>query len=119
MDGKKFHVLKYWPPRGGSAQIDLYFDSETFRHCYSTHTIRIGVPMVHNPDVSANQDETWYILKESFRDFHEVGGGAVPTTWIIEFTTQTGKMGTVWRWTNRFSSIQKVSAIEPDRFIVK
>ncbi|MFB3905052.1 MAG: hypothetical protein ACE15E_16500 [Acidobacteriota bacterium] len=75
--------------------------------------------MVHDPNASANQDETWYILKESFTDYQEAGGGAVPTTWIIEFTTQTGRAGSVLRWTNRFSTIEKPAAVDPSLFELK
>ncbi|MFB3902628.1 MAG: hypothetical protein ACE15E_04190 [Acidobacteriota bacterium] len=118
VDDKEYHVLRYRGRKGGSAQTSLYFDPETFRHRHSIHKVRIGVPMVHNPNVSAALDETWYILKESFDDFQEAGGGAIPTTWTIEFTTQTGRAGTVMRWTNRFSTIEKPAAVDPNLFVV-
>ncbi len=119
VDDKQFHAVKYQGRKGGSAQTTLYFDPETFRHCHSIHKVRIGVPMVHNPNAAADQEETWYILKESFTDFQEVGGGALPTTWILEFTTQTGRTGSVLRWTNRFSTIEKNIPIDPAQFVLK
>ena len=105
LDGQKYHTVRYRRREGGDVQTRLYFDTEAFRHCHTVYTVRISSRLMGGrggDGASASQPETLYTLKESFTNFQAIVKLTLPTRWVIEFTTEIGRQGSMLRFTTQY-----------------
>ena len=117
VDGTKYHTLKYQRRKGWDPSVRVYFDQETYRHCYTIYKVKQGAGMVRNPNASVNNTETWYTLKEAFSEFREVGPLTIPTMWTIEHTLDLGgRRGSVIRFTTAFMEIENNPELDENAF---
>lgn len=119
VEGSEYHTLRYQPRKSSSVQTRLYFDPETYRHIHSIHKVRITSPILASADgASATQPETWYTLMETFSNFQPLQGISLPTRWVMEFTKEIGREGSVLRFTTQYSQITNNPELSDDDFKV-
>ena len=119
LDGQKYHTVRYRRRKGGDVETRLYFDTEAFRHRHTIYKVKISSPILGRRDgASASQPETWYILKESFTNFQSIVKLTLPTRWILEFTTEMGRRGSVLRFTTQYVTMGtgRIGAIAASEF---
>ena len=117
VDGNPYHTIKYQRGKGGDVQTRLYFEPETFRHTHTIYKVRISSPIVAGGDgASASQPETWYTVQESFANFRDIGGITLPTQWMIEYSKEIGRTGSVLRFTTQYRDMYPNAEIEAAEF---
>lgn len=104
INDRQVHELKYSPRKGGgSLQISLYFDAETFRHVRTEYQYAISARMGATPEQSISQQESRYKLEEEFSDFKTEGALTMPHTYRLRLTNQVPTGTQVIEWTVNFS----------------
>jgi len=86
INGQSLHVLEYEPRSGGSLNIRLYFDSETFQHLRTEYERSFTAPTVTRPDKAARQKENRLKFIEEFSNFKVEHGLNLPHTYKMQLT---------------------------------
>ena len=109
VDDKEFHTLLYEGQKSTGVKTRLYFGIESFRHYYTIHRVLVNYGV-------RQQQETEYILKETFASFVKMEELIVPSQWVLELTIEEGTVGSVVRWATDFNMIYFNQEIEPGQF---
>lgn len=127
---RKLHRLEYRPEeRGGDLRIDLYFEPETFRHVKTIYHFGLAPGIGRTagrtsrrprastgPGRSALQRQTRYLLEETFENFQQMGGLALPALWVLRFS-QTDRSTTILKeWEIDFRSGRHNPSVDPESF---
>ena len=108
--GKPLHLIKYLPRKGSDLQINLYFDTETFRHVRTQYDRVVAPNMGSNVDTSSSQRETRYQMIEEFSDFKQENGLDLPHSYNLKLSIDA-PVGTVeFNW---IMNLQKFSFNNP------
>jgi hypothetical protein len=103
VNDRQLYQLTYRPKKNsGDLDIKLFLD-ENFRHVMSVYSVtiaqRLGVaPDPNNPaapvgaseTASARQDQTRYLLEETYADFKQNNGLTLPTKYTLRLTYEPG-----------------------------
>jgi hypothetical protein len=104
LNDRQVHELKYSPRKGGgSLQISLFFDAETFHHVRTEYQYVISARMGVTPEESVRQQESRFKLEEDFSDFKTEGSLTLPHTYKLRLTNQVPTGTQVIEWTINFS----------------
>jgi hypothetical protein len=115
-DGVKMHRVDYKAKGDKDVDISLYFDEVTFRHVMTEYEVKIAALIGINPVASPQQRATIQKVTETFKEFKEVDGFAVPTVWRIRYQRSGNQSGPVWRWTLNFNRIGQNQTVEEKYF---
>ncbi|MEO8649901.1 MAG: hypothetical protein ABI539_12110 [Acidobacteriota bacterium] len=89
VNGKKAYVLGYFPKGGGSEfSIQLFFDSETFRHIRTEYR-HVIAPQQDSFGTLGRQTGVKITLIESFGDFKTVDGITLPYSYKADYETNS------------------------------
>lgn len=115
IDGKEVYALSY-SAKGGSADVTLYFDKETFRHVRTEYKTVQSAGIGLTPNQSSGYDETRVKLVEDFSDFRDEKGLMMPHSYKITYTN-SGQGGTSeLEWALILSSFTFNPKLDPTTF---
>ena len=114
---RKLHRLEYRSEkRGGDLRIDLYFEPETFRHVKTIYHFSAAPQIGRTSRSSHWQRDTRYVIEETFENFQQMGGLALPALWVIRFS-QTDQSTTILKeWEIDFRSGKHNPPVDPESF---
>ena len=113
---RKLHRLEYRPEkRGGDLRIDLYFEPETFRHVKTIYHFSEAPGIGRTSRSSHWQQETRYLIEETFENFQQMSGLTLPALWIIRFE-RSGRSTTLQEWEIDFRSGRHNPPVDPASF---
>ena len=87
VNGRELHRMDY-APKHSDLQIQLYFESETFRHVLTVYELTIKPQIGLTERETAQQQETHYRLEERFADFKTIDNLTLPEKWTVQFTSE-------------------------------
>lgn len=99
---RQLHKLKYTPAKGGTLRVNLYFDTETFRHLMTEYQYVVSPSIGPTRTANAVQREQRYTMVETFSDFAVAGKLTMPQSYHIDLTVYTGATQSL-QWEMRFS----------------
>lgn len=99
VDGERVHEIRYTQrERGSDVEVRMHFDPETWRHVSTVYRRTVAPPQGMDITSSSRQQDTLYILRETFADFERHGGLELPMKWVVDFTAEIGARNVGWRW---------------------
>ena len=116
VDGVPLHQVTY-APNGGPTdlQIKLYFEPDTFRHVKTVYRVTAPPGMVSSQTQSPSQQDTYYILQETFSEFRGFDGFSLPTRWRVQFSVE-GSQTVQARWEVTLGRVVNNAAIDAKDF---
>jgi hypothetical protein len=115
-DTRHLHRLEYrMRKHPGDLQVGLYFEPDTFRHVLTTYRLRVPARLGPTMETSVQQQDTHYLLEESFDQFQQSQGLSFPAIWKIRFTQPSA----VWEWRIIFQKGEHNQPIDPHSFQLK
>ena len=87
VSGVDLHRVEYLPDKRSDLEIDLYFETETFRHVLTTYSMTIGPQIAASETATARQKPAYYELEERFGEFKQFDNMQLPSRWILRFST--------------------------------
>jgi hypothetical protein len=121
IDGKSLHELKYQGGKGaGTFQIFFYFDPGTFQHVLSLYALRVpAFPAKTLPDLTQDQLEGFYRLREEFGAFKTVDGLTLPHSYKLVLTIEGQSQTFLADWNIVIAQILHNQQLDDRSFIVQ
>jgi hypothetical protein len=116
-NNRKLHKLRFSSSKTGTLKINLYFETDTYRHVLSEYQYTTSLSITSDPTQSSRQKEKRYTLIEQFSDFSNVEGVTLPRTYILNLTNEEDNV-TALEWAVRFSQYYFKETLSPDLFKV-
>jgi hypothetical protein len=114
-EGRALHRLSYRAKKGqGELDVLLYFDPDTFRHVASVYRLSQAQAMgtaIAGPrsdpgqGTSSRESDVYMRLDETFGDFRQWNGLAIPKAWSLRYETQ-GRVTQHWKYDLSVESIE-------------
>lgn len=106
-DGRELHRLRYRAKKGqGELDVFLYLEPETFRHVASVYKQSQTHVMSADITQSSREPDVYLQLEETFGDYRNWNGRAVPVTWTLRYETQA-RVTEYWKYDLRVESIDE------------
>jgi len=121
IEGRKLHELKYLGGKGaGSFQILFYFDPATFRHVLSLYALRVPAYLAKTlPQLTQDQLEGFYRVREEFSDFKTVNGLTLPHAYKLVLTIEGQDQTFLADWNIVVAQALHNQALDDRSFIVQ
>jgi hypothetical protein len=97
LSGRELHRLSYRAKGQGSLEVQLFFETDTFRHVASIYRVSLAQNMGTTIETSSRQPDIYFQLEESFGDWKAVTGLTLPSTWTVRYENQ-GKVTQSWKY---------------------
>lgn len=120
IEGRQLHEVEYRPRKGATdLNVKLWFEPETYRHVLTQYRFQVGARGGTIGNEISRQDESHYLLSESFADFREVDGVMLPHKYVIQVSAQTSTGTLVADWTLTVGSIRHQQQLSDDLFRIQ
>ena len=116
-NNRKLHKLKFSSSKTGALKINLYFETDTYRHVLSEYQYTLSPTITSNPTQSSRLKEKRFTLIEQFSDFSNVEGVTLPQTYIFNLTNEEDNV-TALEWAVKFSQFYFKETLSADLFKV-
>jgi hypothetical protein len=120
INGRELYRLTYQPRKGSDLKIQLFFESDSFRHVMTTYLLEVGNNVGKTILDSATLKADRTTLEERFDEFMTLDGITLPTRWTIQFTRElpSGET-TITSWDLKEEKIQQNVTLDPKNFEMK
>jgi len=118
LDHYMLHQLRYLPPGGSDLKINLFFDSETFRHVRTEYERVIPATMGTRDYTNVQQREIRYKMVEQFANFKAENGLMLPHTYRIKLSVDSTGGTFVAEWELQLIQFSFNEKIDPTAFSV-
>ena len=115
-EGRMVHELRYRPRRGSDLTITLHFDADTFRHVRTRYQAVQPAGMANSPTQSSAMRERRYTLLETFDDFREAGGIALPHAYTLQLSIEGQGDSVLADWGIEFREVSNNTTLDPQEF---
>jgi hypothetical protein len=116
-NNRKLHKLRFSSSKTGTLKINLYFETDTYRHVLSEYQYTTSLSITSDPTQSSRQKEKRFTLIEQFSDFSNVEGVTLPQTYILNLTNEEDNV-TALEWAVKFSQFYFKETLSADLFKV-
>lgn len=117
VEGRQLHRLDYKARKGGGpAKVQLFFDPETYQHVRTSYRYQIPGGIGANPDASAQIQNTYVAVTETFTNFTDIDGLTLPVGWKIHYDRSNqgdGPGSVVSEWEISFVNATHNQPIDP------
>lgn len=99
IDSRPLHQITYTPKKSANEflSIRLFFEPDTFRHVMTVYSVVQPAGMGSATGSATNRDSR-YELREKYSNYQTVNGLTLPTSQVIELTTDTDSGAKIWLW---------------------
>jgi hypothetical protein len=125
VDGRAAYQLTYHSKKKDDLTVNLFFDTENYRHLLTTYAITLASGLAAGTGVadvtrSSSQKEIRYTIEERFSDFKTSEGLTLPAKYNIHFTEELQNGVTnVFEWDLSADEISNNQPLDPRNFQVK
>ena len=125
MDGRAAYQLTYHSKKKDDLTVNLFFDTENYRHLLTTYAITLASGLAAGTGVadvtrSSSQKEIRYTIEERFSDFKTSEGLTLPAKYNIHFTEELQNGVTnVFEWDLSADEISNNQPLDPRNFQIK
>jgi hypothetical protein len=117
IDGRPVHELRFQPAKGGGdITVSLSFDSETGHHLRTEYRLYVTAMMGDSPDTSSQQMDSRFLLLESFADFRQEQGLAIPHSYKLVLSVERPERTTIQEWEMQLTGFEMPATIAADVF---
>ena len=116
-NNRKLHKLRFSSSKTGTLKINLYFETDTYRHVLSEYQYTTSLSITSDPTQSSRQKEKRYTLIEQFSDFAQVEGVTLPQTYVLNLTNEEDSV-TALEWAVKLSQFYFKETLSADLFKV-
>jgi hypothetical protein len=116
-NNSKLHKLKFSSSKTGALKINLYFETDTYRHVLSEYQYTLSPTITSDPRQSSRLKEKRFTLIEQFSDFSQVEDVTFPQTYILNLTNDEDHVRAL-EWAVKFSQFYFKETLSADLFKV-
>lgn len=115
LDGRELHQLSYKAKREqGELKIQLFFEQDTYRHVRTAYTITLTPRFIADSRSMGRQQETRFLVEETFSDFQVFDGLTLPTHWTLHFIATTASGSLSQEWASVFDKVRHNQTLDPN-----